>query len=126
MSDTCIKCDECTKACPLIVVTKQEHLWRIYFGEHLDLWNCSSCFRCEESCPVNLSVRDELFKKRRSLQKSAYPLKYLQYFQNILQHGIVFVIDDETSNEKRTSLGLHPINFKKLKTEMKKFLAEAE
>ena len=123
MSDTCTKCDECTKACPLITITKEDHIWKIYFGEDIDIWNCSSCFRCEASCPVDLSVRDALFEKRRMLKESEVPSKIQHYLKNIQNHGNVFKID-ELVNEKRRSLDLEPIDFEKMKAELRKLLDE--
>lgn len=124
MSEHCIKCDECTKACPLIKVTNEKDIWRIFFDESINIWNCSSCFRCEEHCPVNLSIRDTLFEQRRAMKKSEHPQKFLQYFKNIIETGNVFPLD-ELVNERRKTLGLEPINFQKIKTELKKLLAES-
>jgi len=123
MSDICTKCDECTKACPLITITREDRIWKIYFNEDIDIWNCSSCFRCEESCPVDLSVRDALFIKRRDLKESEIPPKFKHYFQNILESGNVFTID-EFVNEKRKTLGLDPIDFEKIKAELKNLFAD--
>lgn len=125
MSAQCTKCDECTKTCPLILVTNQKNIWGIFFNQDVDIWNCSSCFRCEESCPVDLSVRDALFKKRRAIKKSELPPRFTRYFKNIVNSGNVFPID-EFVNERRRFLGLELIDFKKLKDEMKKLLAETE
>ncbi len=125
MSEQCTKCDNCTQACPLIGITKDDNLWGIFFDVDKDIWNCSSCFRCEASCPVDLSVRDAFFKKRRLLKVSELPVKYQQYFKNILENGNVFEID-ELFNERRKTLGLDPINFEKIKKEIKQLLDESE
>ncbi len=125
MSSICIKCDKCTQACPLIIVTKQGQLWDIFFDKEINIWNCSSCFRCEESCPVNLSVRDAIFEKRRALKRAEIPRNFIDYFQNILSSGNVFFVD-ELTNEMRSELGLEPIAFEEIKAEVKKLLAEAD
>ncbi|MHA1267779.1 MAG: 4Fe-4S dicluster domain-containing protein [Candidatus Helarchaeota archaeon] len=125
MSDICIKCDKCTNACPIVTVTKQERLWRIYFNEAINLWNCSSCFRCEENCPVNLSIRETLFEKRRHLKKTEFPPVFLRYFKNILETGNVFVTDDLV-NERRFVLGLEPLDFVNLKADLKKLMGETK
>ncbi|MHA1129538.1 MAG: 4Fe-4S dicluster domain-containing protein [Candidatus Helarchaeota archaeon] len=119
MSDQCTQCDQCTKNCPTIIVTKQEKLWNIFFHKDIDLWSCSSCFRCEESCPVDLSVRDAIFEKRRALDHSAFPRKFMNYFKNILNSGHVFFVD-ELTNEMRNELELEPISFEEIKADLKK------
>ncbi|HUX98978.1 MAG TPA: 4Fe-4S dicluster domain-containing protein [Candidatus Deferrimicrobium sp.] len=124
MSDQCIKCDECTKACPIVAVSNEKEIWRIFFGESMDIWNCSSCFRCEASCPVNLSVRDALFIERRALKKSTLPQKFIEYFNNIMEYGNVFEIG-EFVNERRKNLGLEPIDFQRIRTELKKLLDDS-
>jgi heterodisulfide reductase subunit C len=125
MSKSCTKCNKCTEACPIAAVTKQDQIWGILFNQNIDVWNCSSCFRCESSCPVNLSVREALFERRRHLKQSAIPPKIAAYSRTILETGFVFPVD-EPSNESRTDLGLEPVNFNKIKTELKRILADSE
>ena len=66
---------------------------------------------------------DYLFKKRITLKESEIPPKFKHYFQNILKSGNVFTID-EFVNEKRKTLGLEPIDFEKIKAELKKLFAD--
>lgn len=124
MSEECKQCDTCSENCPIIELTGKKGLYRIFFEDDVELWDCSSCFRCEAACPNKLSVRDAIFKKRRSL-KERMPSDMLRYFTNILKFGNVFG-EQELSNEKRKKLGLELIDFEKIKFEMKKLAAEIE
>lgn len=119
----CKKCDKCTNACPITEVTEQKNIWGIFFNHKIDIWNCSSCFRCEAICPFNLSVRERIFEKRRELKISQLPPEIVHYLKNILKYGNVFAIDEFT-NETRIKMNLEKIDFKKIKSEMKKLLAE--
>ncbi|MHA1649491.1 MAG: 4Fe-4S dicluster domain-containing protein [Candidatus Helarchaeota archaeon] len=125
MSNLCTQCDECTKACPLSIITGQKALWGIFFNQNFNIWDCTSCFRCEAACPLELSVRDALFEKRRSIKYSNFPSKYRIYFESLLKTGNVFPLDNLV-NEQRQQIGLEPINFERIRIELKKLLVDNE
>ena len=77
MSGKCTKCNICTDNCPIIEVTGKENLFEVFFGNEENIWNCSSCFTCDEVCPENLSVRNQIFRIRRSLKFDDLPLNIL-------------------------------------------------
>ncbi|MHA1786554.1 MAG: 4Fe-4S dicluster domain-containing protein [Candidatus Helarchaeota archaeon] len=124
MSSICIKCNACTEHCPVIEVSGKTNLFEVFFGNYENIWNCSSCFRCEEACPKDLSVREQIFRIRRSLNFKDLPKIFREYFNNLIETGNVFNIDEELINERREHLGLKTINFEKIKTEIKKLMAE--
>lgn len=124
MSEECKQCNTCSDNCPIVEFTGKKDLFRIFFEDTVELWDCSSCFRCEAAYPNGLSIREAIFRKRRSLKKRIPP-KILQYYKNILEFGNVFG-EQELSNEIRKNLGLDLIDFEKIKLEMKKLAAEIE
>ena len=124
MSDKCTKCNTCTDNCPIIEVTGKENLYDVFFGNEENIWNCSSCFTCDEVCPENLSVRNQIFRIRRSLKFENLPRGIKKYFRNLVETGNVFEIDEEFINERRTTMSLGDIDFKKIKSELKKLMAD--
>ncbi|NHI90881.1 MAG: 4Fe-4S dicluster domain-containing protein [Candidatus Lokiarchaeota archaeon] len=124
MSVKCAKCNTCTKNCPIIEITGKENLFEVFFGNEENIWNCSSCFTCEEVCPENLSVRDQIFRIRRSLELDDLQKGIKKYFKNLIETGNVFEIDEDYINERRSAMGLGEIDFKKIKSEIKKLMAD--
>jgi len=124
MALNCKKCNTCTENCPIIEVTGKGNLFEVFFGNEENIWNCSSCFTCEEVCPENLSVRDQIFQIRRSLEFDDLPRGIKKYFNNLVETGNVFDIDEEFINERRSAMGLGEIDFEKIKSEIKKLMAD--
>ena len=118
----CKKCNTCTENCPIIEVSGKKNLFEVFFGSNENIWNCSSCFTCEEVCPEKLSVRDEIFEKRRELKLSNFSKEFQNYYRRLLETGNIFVLDEEWINERRKKMGLGSMEFEKIKKELKEML----
>ncbi|MHA1381261.1 MAG: 4Fe-4S dicluster domain-containing protein [Candidatus Helarchaeota archaeon] len=125
MNKKCEKCGICTKVCPIIELTNGPEIFKIFMGEDIEIWNCCSCFLCEENCPNNLSVREEIFKKRRSLDIDNFPHRIRKYLENIKETGFIFPMD-EFHNVLREKLGLKELNLEKIKTEIKELFKRSK
>ena len=123
MTEQCDQCGECTKVCPIMEILKESNIYNIFTDENFDLWNCCSCFLCEQNCPKNLSVRDEIFRKRCSTNLNEFPLRIKKYFENIKNSGFVFPMD-EFQNMVRKKIGLKELALKKIGSEIKKILSK--
>ncbi len=124
MGVNCKKCNTCTENCPVIEVTGKENLFEVFFGNEENIWDCSSCFTCEEVCPQNLSVRDQIFRTRRGLKLDNFPKNFINYFNRLIETGNVFELDEEWINERREKMGLGKINFKAIKEQFKKIMGD--
>lgn len=124
-AEKCQKCGTCTRVCPIKEIDNDSELYSVFSDEDVNLWNCCSCFLCEENCPQNLSVREELFKKRRSLDINNFPQRIRKYLENVKETGFIFPMD-EYHNVLREKLGLNELDFKKIKTEIKKIIEKSE
>lgn len=125
MSETCEKCDNCVKACPIMEIDKTFKINDIFFEENPEIWKCCSCFLCEAVCPNKLSVREELFKKRRKEGKEALPKRIQKYHDNIMKQGFALPIE-ELQQHVMKKLGLSEINLEKIKRSLEKILSENE
>jgi heterodisulfide reductase subunit C len=123
--DDCLECDLCSESCPITEITQEKNIFRILFGENIDIWNCCSCFRCESVCPQNLSVRNAIFKERRLVNEDELPPTMVGYFYNIIEVGNVYS-PQNAINKKRIEMGLPPINFKKIEEQLRKLNVEDE
>jgi len=123
MAEICQKCDKCSINCPVLENSDIKGLYRIFFENDIDLWNCSSCYVCESKCPNNLSIREKIYEKRREMGKNRLPSVFLQYFDNILEYGNVFGIL-EIINDRRENLGLKSIDFEKIKKEINELTSD--
>ncbi|MFH1058840.1 MAG: 4Fe-4S dicluster domain-containing protein [Pseudomonadota bacterium] len=83
----CYTCQQCTNACPLVFMStdpRQEldllpH--QVIYALKLGLfeeatgarmvWNCLTCYQCQESCPNNIQVTDIFYELRNEAAKAA-------------------------------------------------------
>ncbi|MHA1384534.1 MAG: 4Fe-4S dicluster domain-containing protein [Candidatus Helarchaeota archaeon] len=125
MAEKCTKCGICTKVCPITDIRKDNEIYLIFENDDFELWNCCSCFLCEENCPINLSVREEMFKRRRSINIDNFPQRIRKYLKNIEETGFVFPLD-EVHNLTRKKIGLKELNLEKIRADIKKLFLKTE
>ncbi len=87
---SCSSCGICIDACQLQSVTNRNNMVPTYlfqkerYGKVLkpDLYNCLFCGRCEEACPVNISIINiKLARRKERLLKSKQNYQYLSKIQ---------------------------------------------
>ncbi|MDO8736993.1 MAG: hypothetical protein Q7K29_07940, partial [Thermoleophilia bacterium] len=54
-------------------------------------WNCSNCWKCEESCPVGVDIYDVMMKKRREEEA---PAQYRRSYERICETGYSFPVEE--------------------------------
>ncbi len=125
MSEKCEQCGNCTEVCPIAEIIDDLETFEVFTDKDFDLWNCCSCFLCEENCPNKLSVREEIFKKRQAIDLQNFPKRIRKYYNNIIETGFVFPMD-EIQNLTRKKIGLKELDLEKIKSEIKKLIAKTE
>ena len=87
----CVQCTTCTNVCPVMAVTEEPHrdldltphqvmnLMRLQLKE-LSLgarmvWDCVTCYQCQEHCPQGVRVADILYELRNEASRRLQPLE---------------------------------------------------
>lgn len=87
----CYTCQQCTNACPLVFMTSRPQgeldllPHQVVYALKLGLmdeasgsrmvWNCLTCYQCQESCPNNIPVTDIFYELRCTAAKAADALE---------------------------------------------------
>lgn len=111
----CLQCGKCTGGCP----AGRRTAWRIrkifeetstgqkekVFSDD-SLWNCTTCYTCQERCPRGIPTTD-VIRVIRNLAAKSGNMKpaHRKTSQNLLTYGHAVPINDETK-EARKKLGL--------------------
>ncbi|MHA1734077.1 MAG: 4Fe-4S dicluster domain-containing protein, partial [Promethearchaeota archaeon] len=121
-AEICIKCDKCSRVCPIVEVVPERKVYEVFFDEEFDPWLCCSCYRCELACPVGLSPREAMFKMRRESpgQRDKIPARTQKYLELVQAEGFVFPMDEWT-NEDREDMGLPPLAIDEVARRVRKF-----
>lgn len=109
-TDTCVKCGRCQEVCPAYASTKPlspkkfildigdelKNIRKTVDGEELEpivenavlgveLWACTTCFACQEFCPVGIEHLRKIIDLRRSevLMESRFPRELNETFRNM-------------------------------------------
>ena len=125
MAKKCEQCGTCTKVCPIAEISDGLDIYKIFTEEDFNIWNCCSCFLCEENCPNKLSVREEIFRKRQALNLKNFPARIKKFYENIVDSGFVFPMD-EIQNIIRKKIGLKELDIDKIKSEIKKIISKTK
>jgi len=111
----CIQCGTCTGSCP----SGRRTAWRtrqIFLktltGERKealsaeDLWNCTTCYTCQERCPRKVRTTDIVRALRNLAVKEGYMRQdHVRVCQIVLKYGHAVPINDE-AKAIRQRLGL--------------------
>jgi len=102
----CNECGACTQDC-IIVRYGGETIATILSGDSdSGSWNCSNCWKCIESCPLDVDILDFLFKRRKS---EGVPIGYKGGIELAKENG--FFLDLKVGNDLREQLGLPRLRF---------------
>ena len=68
-------------------------------------WLCSSCWRCQEACPVGIDIHQLMMEQRR---RQRTPAGYQNAIQRVRQSSLALEISQEELHEVRAAWGLEP------------------
>jgi len=107
--DLCIQCGTCVTVCP---VEKVGGHAIVSFLENHDTtdyspWLCTSCWRCQEACPVGVDIYALMMEQRRH---ETAPSGYGTAFESVLECGLALEVPQEELNHVRAAWGLEPVS----------------
>ncbi len=111
----CFACTTCTAACPIACqwTYKPHQLIRMILlgmrNEVLsskEIWECLTCFQCQERCPQGVRVTDIIFDcKNLAAEEGLVPENILGLGRQLLESGQLYQV---TADWEREDLGLEP------------------
>jgi heterodisulfide reductase subunit C len=111
----CFACSTCTAACPIANQwdLKPHQLIRmIILGmrervlSSKEIWECLTCFQCQERCPQKVRVTDIFFDcKNLAAEIGNVPEKVVLLAKELLEKGQLYTV---TADWEREDLGLEP------------------
>ncbi len=109
----CFACSTCTAACPIANQWdyKPHQLVRmILLGmrdevlSSREIWECLTCFQCQERCPQKVRVTDIFFDcKNLAAERGKIPEKVVLLAKELIEKGQLYVV---TADWEREDLGL--------------------
>lgn len=111
----CFACSTCTAACPIANqwLYKPHQLIRMIIlgmrNEVLssrEIWECLTCFQCQERCPQKVRITDILFDcKNLAAEAGFIPENVAQLARELVEKGQLYTV---TADWEREDLGLEP------------------
>jgi heterodisulfide reductase subunit C len=111
----CFACSTCTAACPIANQWdfKPHQLIRmIILGmrekvlSSKEIWECLTCFQCQERCPQKVRVTDIFFDcKNLAAEAGEVPEKVALLAKDLVEKGQLYTV---TADWEREDLGLEP------------------
>ncbi|MGD2072481.1 MAG: 4Fe-4S dicluster domain-containing protein [Candidatus Thorarchaeota archaeon] len=113
--NACFACSTCTAACPIANqwIYKPHQLIRMIILGMRDevlsckeIWECLTCFQCQERCPQKVRVTDIFFDcKNLASEKGIVPDNILGLGKELVDKGQLYVV---TADWEREDLDLEP------------------
>jgi heterodisulfide reductase subunit C len=123
-AEACEQCGVCPSACPVArhmeTFNPRRMIAKISLGQIEELlkspeiWTCTSCLKCKERCPENISPYDVILVLRNLAVRAGYPYPegYDDFVKNVLDSGMAqqpqAVRTRGRQRRDRESLGLPP------------------
>ena len=133
-AEVCEQCGKCTSACPVAIYMEgfnpRRLIAKVALGrtdellESDTIWTCTSCLKCKERCPENISPYDVILVLRNLAVRAGhpYPAGYDETIKAVLEYGVAqqprMVRTRAHERRDRASLGLPPAEKPR---DMKKF-----
>ncbi|HHN93159.1 MAG TPA: 4Fe-4S dicluster domain-containing protein [Anaerolineae bacterium] len=106
----CLQCGLCVTVCPVEMVGG--HAIVTFMADptatDFSVWLCTSCWRCQESCPGGIDIYGLMMAWRRQ-ESDAAPEGYRVAFEHILAHGQAMAVSQEELDQMRAAWGLEPV-----------------
>jgi heterodisulfide reductase subunit C len=106
--DACIQCGTCVTVCPVEMVGGRAIVTFLANPDAADysVWLCTSCWRCQETCPSGVNIYELMMDQRR---REEAPGGYQTAFTSILNRGLALAISQQELNQVRAAWGLEPV-----------------
>ncbi|TXT56916.1 MAG: CoB--CoM heterodisulfide reductase iron-sulfur subunit C [Candidatus Thorarchaeota archaeon] len=111
----CFACSTCTAACPIANQWKykpHQLIRMIILGmrdevlSSSEIWECLTCFQCQERCPQNVRVTDIFFDcKNLASERGDIPSSIVSLAKELLEKGQLYQV---TADWEREDLELEP------------------
>lgn len=127
VSDTAEVCDQCGKCSSVCPVSKyiegfnpRQLIAKVFLGKLQDLfksellWTCTSCLKCKQRCPENISPYDVILILRTLAYRAGYdhPSGYDDFIKAVVENGLASepqkIRARKGGRYDRESLGLPP------------------
>ena len=124
-AEVCDQCGKCPSACPVTAriegFNPRQIIAKVGLGREDDLltsgviWTCTSCLKCKERCPEEISPYDVILELRREAiaEDKQHPASYDEAESAVTQTGVVQQPQPARTRNRerrdRASLGLPPV-----------------
>ncbi len=105
--ESCIQCGTCVTVCPVEMVGGHAIVSFLADPDTTDysVWLCTSCWRCQESCPARVDIYGLMMAERR---RERAPVGYRAAFEHVLSCGLALEVPQEELDQVRAAWGLEP------------------
>jgi heterodisulfide reductase subunit C len=105
--EACIQCGTCVAVCPVEKVGGHAIVTFLADPEATDysVWLCTSCWRCQESCPAGVDIYGLMMEQRR---QGPPPAGYEAAIEAVLACGEALEVSQEELDRVREAWGLEP------------------
>ncbi|MBN1976384.1 MAG: 4Fe-4S binding protein [Anaerolineae bacterium] len=106
--EACTQCGTCVSVCPVEKVGGHAFVTFLADPEATDYsaWLCTSCHRCEESCPEGVPIYALIMEQRRHEQP---PAGYAAAIEAVLACGESLQVSQEDLNQMRATWELERV-----------------
>jgi heterodisulfide reductase subunit C len=123
-AETCDQCGKCPSSCPVTVRVEgfnpRQIIAKVALGKEAELmksqvlWTCTSCLKCKERCPEEISPYDVILALRRIAinLELPHPEGYDESVRAVVENGVVqqpqLIRTRNKERKDRKSMGLPP------------------
>jgi Fe-S oxidoreductase len=106
--ESCTQCGTCVAVCPVEKVGGHALVTFLANPEATDYsaWLCTSCRRCEESCPEGVEIYALIMAQRR---REPPPTGYAAAIEAVLACGAALEVSQEELDQMRAAWGLERV-----------------
>ncbi|MCX6642259.1 MAG: 4Fe-4S dicluster domain-containing protein [Candidatus Bathyarchaeota archaeon] len=123
-AEVCDQCGKCPSACPVTTriegFNPRQIIAKLSLGKEVELmesgviWTCTSCLKCKERCPEEISPYEVILELRREAIAEGYqhPTSYGEAEKTVTETGVIqqpqIVRTRSRERRDRASFGLPP------------------
>jgi len=103
--EACIECGTCVSVCPAEMAGGHAIVTFLADPDASDysVWLCSSCWRCQEACPVGVDIHYLMMEQRR---REHAPFGYRHAFECVRASGLALELSQGQLDPMRAAWGL--------------------